>query len=168
MGQSILWHRIDRPGHEAARLSRSGSRWHLACAAVFANGQRPCRLDYVITCDEGWRALSAKVGGWADGRTIDVEISVDRDHRWRINGRKCEAAAGCIDLDLNFSPSTNLLPIRRLDLAAGCEAAVTAAWLRFPDFNLEPLDQLYRRLDAATYRYESAGVSPDLFASPVP
>lgn len=65
--------------------------------------------------------------------------------------------AGCIDLDLNFSPSTNLLPIRRLGLAVGQEAAARAAWLRFPSFTLEPLDQRYRRIDAATYRYESAG-----------
>ena len=64
---------------------------------------------------------------------------------------------GCIDLDLNFSPSTNLLPIRRLDLAIGTEAKVRAAWLRFPDFTLEPLDQLYRRTDLASYRYESGG-----------
>jgi hypothetical protein len=65
--------------------------------------------------------------------------------------------AGCIDLDLNFSPSTNLLPIRRLDLAIGQEAEVQAAWLRFPSFTLERLEQLYRRIDVATYRYESAG-----------
>ena len=62
-----------------------------------------------------------------------------------------------IDLDLNFSPSTNLLPIRRLGLVVGQEAAVQAAWLRFPSFTLEPLAQRYRRLDATTYRYESAG-----------
>lgn len=65
--------------------------------------------------------------------------------------------AGCVDLDLNFSPSTNLLPIRRLELAVGQRTEVKAAWLRFPSFTLEPLDQLYRRIDAAVYRYESAG-----------
>ena len=65
--------------------------------------------------------------------------------------------AGCIDLDLNFSPSTNRLPIRRLGLAIGQEAQVRAAWLRFPSFTLEPLEQIYRRLNATTYRYESAG-----------
>jgi uncharacterized protein len=58
---------------------------------------------------------------------------------------------------LNFSPSTNLLPIRRLGLALGQEAEVKAAWLRFPSFTLEPLVQRYRRIDAAAYRYESAG-----------
>jgi len=64
---------------------------------------------------------------------------------------------GAIDLDLNFSPSTNSLPIRRLGLAVLHEAEVQAAWHRFPSFTLEPLTQRYRRLDATTYRYESAG-----------
>ena len=65
--------------------------------------------------------------------------------------------AGCVDLDLNFSPSTNLLPICRLELAVGQEMEVRAAWLRFPSFRLEPLVQLYRRIDEMSYRYESAG-----------
>ncbi len=64
---------------------------------------------------------------------------------------------GCIDLDLNFSPSTNLLPIRRLALTVGETADVRAAWLRFPSFKLEPLPQQYRRIGETTYRYESAG-----------
>jgi len=34
---------------------------------------------------------------------------------------------------------------------------VTAAWLRFPDFTIEPLKQLYRRIDVSTYWYENAG-----------
>ena len=62
-----------------------------------------------------------------------------------------------VDIDLNFSPSTNLLPIRRLGLAVGAEAPVTAAWLRFPSFALEPLAQTYRRLSIGAYRYESGG-----------
>ena len=64
---------------------------------------------------------------------------------------------GCDDLDLNFSPSTNALPIRRLGLAVGQAAEVRAAWLRFPSFALEPLEQVYRRTGDAIYRYESAG-----------
>jgi hypothetical protein len=36
---------------------------------------------------------------------------------------------------------------------------VLAAWLRFPSFKLEPLEQTYRRIDKSTYQYESAGGS---------
>lgn len=65
--------------------------------------------------------------------------------------------AGCTDIDLNFSPSTNLLPIRRLGLAIGEEKAIIAAWLRFPGFHIEPLQQSYRRLSQDSYRYQSGG-----------
>ncbi len=54
-------------------------------------------------------------------------------------------------------PTTNLLPICRLDLAIGQEAAATAAWLCFPGFTLEPPEQRYRRIASATYRYTNAG-----------
>ena len=46
---------------------------------------------------------------------------------------------GCVDLDLNFIPSTTLLPVRRLGLAIGQSAEVQAAWLRFPGFTLVPI-----------------------------
>ena len=125
--------------------------------ALFAHDEQPCRLDYLVVCDADWQTLSGKVSGWIGTETIEIDLSVDSAHRWRLNGKECPEVAGCIDLDLNFSPSTNLLPIRRLNLAVGQEAVVRAAWLRFPGFTLEPLEQLYRRVDATTYRYESAG-----------
>ncbi len=154
---AVLWRRLDRPGHESARLVLHDSFWHLAGTAVFAHDQQPCRLDYLVVCDPGWQTVSGKVAGWVGGETIQVELSVDAARRWRLNGTECPQVAGCIDLDLNFSPSTNLLPIRRLDLGIGKGAEVRAAWLRFPSFTLEPLDQRYHRTDVATYRYESAG-----------
>jgi hypothetical protein len=90
---------------------------------------------------------------------VEVSIAVGPHQHWELNGAAQPQAAGCIDLDLNFSPATNLLPIRRLDLGIGQSAEVKAAWLRFPGFELQPLQQRYHRLDAATYRYESAGGS---------
>jgi uncharacterized protein len=64
--------------------------------------------------------------------------------------------AGCLDVDLSFSPATNLLPIRRLALQPGQSAPVRAAWVGFPGFGIEPLDQVYRRVSETSYRYEAA------------
>jgi uncharacterized protein len=154
---TILWRRLDQPGHEAARLTWQGSLWHLAGAAVFAHDRQPCRLDYLVVCDSRWQTVSARILGWVGTKDIKVELSVDSAGKWRLNRMECPEVGGCVDVDINFSPSTNLLPIRRLNLGVGREAKVRAAWLRFPGFNLEPLEQLYRRIDDATYRYESAG-----------
>ncbi len=156
METSILWRRLDRPGHEWARLVSQGSDRHLLGAAVFLHEGRPCRLSYKVLCDSDWRTLSAGVSGWVGEEKVEIELSVDSES-WSLNGRTIEAVKNCVDLDLNFSPSTNLLPIRRLRLDIGQEAAVRAAWLRFPSFRLEPLDQVYHRTGPSTYRYESAG-----------
>jgi hypothetical protein len=95
------------------------------------------------------------VSGWYGDEDINLELSVDAHHRWQVNGVTKPIVDGCIDLDLNFSPSTNLLPIRRLNLQIGRQAEVTAAWLRFPSFELEPLSQTYERLGEFKYRYSS-------------
>jgi hypothetical protein len=128
----------------------------LAGTAVFVSDGQACCLDYSVVADLGWRTLAGRVTGWVGPDRVAVEVTAGAG-RWRLKGCDCPAVAGCIDLDLNFSPSTNLLPIRRLGLAVGAEASVRAAWLRFPSFALEPLDQLYRRSGETSYRYESAG-----------
>lgn len=153
----ILWRRLDRPGHEGCRVAPLGPGWVLEGAALFADEGQPCRLDYTVTCDPAWRTVSGRVSGWVGRQSIDVRVDVDGAGGWRLDGREVPEVAGCTDLDLNFSPSTNLLPIRRLSLPVGAYAEVRAAWLRFPSFRLEPLDQVYRRTAPGTYRYESAG-----------
>ncbi len=158
INQTILWRRLDEPGHEFAQLFFEDPVWRLSGTTVFAFGRqerRPVRLDYVVECDEDWQTRSAIVTGWVGNETIRAEVSVDAARRWRLNGVSVPAVEGCVDIDLSFSPSTNLLPIRRLRLNVGDEVAATAAWLRFPDFKLEPLDQSYRRIGGGAYRYES-------------
>ena len=108
-------------------------------------------------CEENWNTMGARVSGWVADMAVDVGLVVDREHRWRLNGIEQPTVTGCIDVDLNFSPSTNLLPIRRLNLAVGQKTAVKAAWLKFPSFELESLSQVYSRIDESTYRYESGG-----------
>ena len=159
LAKDILWRRLDEPGHESARLFFVGDSWHLQGTAVFIHSQLPCRLDYQIVCDARWHTQFGKVAGWVGNQLIDIELAVSSDQRWTLNGKESPEVAGCVDLDLNFSPSTNLLPIRRLNLVVGEEMEVRAAWLRFPSFKLEPLSQLYRCIEETRYRYESGGGS---------
>ncbi|HEX2254188.1 MAG TPA: putative glycolipid-binding domain-containing protein [Thermoanaerobaculia bacterium] len=152
----VLWRRLDLPGHEAARLERLGAGWRLAGTAVLAHDGQPCRLDYEVRCDESWRTRSTTVRGWIGERTVAITLAAGAGGVWHRDGCEQGAVAGCLDVDLGFSPATNLLPIRRLGLAVGERSPVRAAWLRFPSLALEPLDQTYHRLAERSWRYESA------------
>jgi Uncharacterized protein conserved in bacteria len=165
---SILWRRLDGPGHESARIFSQDRSWQLEGTAVFASDGLPCRLDYQIVCNFAWQTASARVHGWVGEKTIAIDISVDPARHWIMNGLEIPLVSGCMDLDLNFSPVTNMIPIRRLDLEIGQSADVKAAWLRFSEFTLEPLDQIYRRVGPAAYRYESGdgSFSADLAVTP--
>jgi hypothetical protein len=154
---AMLWRRLDQPGHDAARLVFHDAQWHLTGTAVFVEALEPCRLDYRVACDASWRTTAASVAGWLGNRAIGIELRTDGAGRWRLNDADCPVVAGCLDLDLSFTPATNLLPIRRLELPIGETAAVRSAWLTFPALTLEPLDQVYRRTHATTYAYESDG-----------
>jgi len=151
----VLWRRLDRPGHEAARLVFHAPLWQLTGTAVFGEGGRPCRLEYHLVCDSRWNTLHALVAGWYGSRRVSCDVRADVRREWHLNDRACPAVAGSVDLDLAFSPATNLIAIRRLALGPGDGATVRAAWLTFPELMLEPLEQTYRRTGATTYHYEA-------------
>jgi hypothetical protein len=124
---------------------------------VFEHEGVPCRVEYLVACSSGWQTLHAKIAGWIGTKCVRLDVVSDSHHRWRLNGQECAAVDGCIDLDLEFSPATNVLPIRRLELPVGGRADLTSAWLRFPELTLEPLVQVYRHVSDHTYQYEALG-----------
>ena len=152
---SILWGRVDTKGHEAARVYRDDDGWYLDGAAIFLHDGAPCRLEYLIECDLEWRTMSASIDGWVGDDVIELELLVSEGGIWSLNDEEIKDVGGCVDIDLNFGPITNLLPLRRLELKPGESKSVSAAWLRFPTFDLERLDQTYTRLDDSTVKYES-------------
>ncbi|MBA3342637.1 MAG: putative glycolipid-binding domain-containing protein [Gemmatimonadaceae bacterium] len=154
--ESILWKRLDAPGHEIGELRQTANGWQLRGAAVFAHAGQPCRLEYDIRCDPDWRTELVTVIGNVGDTDVAIELLRNPAGEWAVRGSKVWELTDCDDVDLNFSPSTNTLPVRRLALAVGESARVRAAWVRFPEFNIEPLEQVYTRTGAETYRYESA------------
>jgi hypothetical protein len=153
---TVLWRRLDEPGHDSARLAFESPHWRITGAAIFIRDRRPCRLDYAVVCDSDWRTESATVAGWIGDDVVDIELIVGPTGTWRMNGMECPAVRGCIDVDLHFTPATNTLPIRRLEPAVGRESLVRAAWLT-PELSMEPLEQVYARRGPTTFGYQSDG-----------
>ena len=165
-GRPILWRRLDVPGHDAATFREVKGGAELRGLAVFQDeGGPPTALHYVVRCDTGWRTTEASIDGWCGAQP--VELRLRRDHRgdWTLNGATCPAVAGCEDLDLSFTPATNLLPLRRLDLPVGRGAEVRSAWLEWPAAGLTPLVQRYARRSITEYDYEADLPNADKFVA---
>jgi hypothetical protein len=155
---TILWRRLDLTGHETMRLDRdpaggAAAPIRLRGAAVFTGGARPALLQYVIACTDAWQTRRLELTGWIGGRDVSLLIEAPGDGRWLLDDVAQPAVAGCLDLDLAFSAATNTISLRRLNLAVGQSAEVTSAWLTFPDLQLQPLTQTYRRRDESHYVY---------------
>ena len=146
MKTGIQWHRLDVPGCESALLEKITSGWRLSGFAVFQDEHQNCGLGYTIDCDEYWRTQVVKVYGHIGISQRNYEIEVT-EGTWCINGTEHPQTEGCIDIDMGFSPSTNLLPIRRLSLDEGESAKIKVAWLLFPSMSLVPSEQIYTRMN---------------------
>lgn len=152
--QTILWRRLDVPGHDACGLWKMDECWRLEGTAVFAFEGRPCHLAYAIECDAAWITRSARVTGWIGREAVDLTIAVTGGY-WQLNGIDQQQVAGCMDVDLGFTPATNLIALCRLALQIDEEADAPAAWLSFPELEFVRLRQHYRRIDENRYEYAS-------------
>lgn len=156
-GETILWRRLDLPGHEIATILPDADGWRIEGVAIVVESARPCRIEYDIRCDAQWKTRRCVIRGQVGEQRVSLDVERSSSGVWSIGGAEMPALEGCDDIDLGFSPATNLLPIRRLALPIGGQSIVRAAWIRFPELTAEVLEQTYTRMSADRYLYESAG-----------
>jgi hypothetical protein len=166
---SILWRRLDAPGHDACRLERNATAWQLDGAAVF-------RLEDQRIAQLHWHAQWGTVRGWLGSAAVDLSIARDARGHWKLNDEAVPDLSHCVDLDLGFTPATNLLQLRRLNLAEGEGADAPAAWVDLEGGVLSELVQRYERTASDQYAYEAKrfdyaamlGVTSDCFVRDYP
>ena len=152
---TISWRRLEPAGREASTVSETVAGWRINGVAEFREANAPTCLAYVIRCGPHWETLSCDITGFIGEEAVAVLVDRDATGTWTVNGAQSPVVSGCVDIDLAFSPITNLLPIRRLNLRTGEMARVRAAWLTYPELTLQALDQTYTRLASDRYLYES-------------
>jgi len=155
----VMWSCSAYPSLERLVVSRSesGGGQQLTGHALVALAGEQFDIAYQIEVDAYWRTESARIT--IDGsQQMSIAVSAEGGGNWQISGAETEPDTDLrdvLDIDLGFTPATNLLPIRRLDLAVGESAPVSALWLQFPSLAFARLDQRYTRLTPDRYRYES-------------
>jgi len=110
-------------------------------------------LDYRLVLDRAWRLREAGLRT-AAGRTL--QLTSDGAGLWTVNGHAEAALARCVDIDIEATPFTNTLPIRRLAPAAGRAEAIDVAYVSVPSLSVEPRPQRYTAIEPGSrYRFES-------------
>ena len=141
---SMLWRRLDMPGHDACRLEQEAFGWRLQGTAVFRLGGQPAHLAYAVTCGNGWKTVSGHVSGVIGARAVEHLITRERE-LWRLDGEAVPGLERLDDLDLSFTPATNLLQLKRAVLPIGQAVRLPAAWLNLETGALTALEQIYER-----------------------
>ena len=141
---TITWRALDREGQDTCRLARADHGWLLIGHARFHDEDGHAALDYVIRCTEDWMTLDADIAGHHGDREVRLHIE-HRHAGWHVNDTAQTGLDGATDIDLSFTPATNLMPLRRLAKQVGDTLTTRAAWLRHTDATLAPLDQTYKR-----------------------
>ncbi len=150
MGQRRRWRRLDVPGVEDFR--EDGRVFE---GKVEVDGLPAWEASYRVRFDDSWATVRAEASVRHVGGTRTCAVRREPSDLWFDGDREIESCRGALDVDLGLTPSTNISAIRRLGLAVGARAELTAAWVRFPELTVEPLPQRYTRLGDRAYLYES-------------
>ena len=157
----ILWQGLIAPSMERFIATATGHGFELSGLILQAHEDTPYVARYLIEVDARWRTRRVEVE-LEDGGRRTVSLTADGEGHWSRDSQHLADIDNCLDVDLEWSPSTNTLPIRRLAPAIGQSKDVRAAWVRFPSLEVKRLDQTYECLDDRRYRYRSGRFSADL------
>lgn len=119
-------------------------------------------LHYRLKVDSTWRTRAVHLQT-TSGHVLDLESNGQGS--WVENGTPRPDLQGCIDVDIQATPLTNTLPIRRLEWLPGQEVEIRLCYIALPDLKASPKDQRYTALTPGSlYRFESleSGFTADL------
>ena len=154
--RTLMWRRDwDGNSMEQATFRRGEDGIEIAGTVLLAEKGIPLRVDYRVQCDAGWNTRRVEVSQDFQGTTRSLTLLHDGAGNWRLNGTAAPDLAGCTDIDLGVSPSTNALPVNRLRPAIGATGEIRAAWVRFPELTVTAAPQAYDRLEERRYRYRN-------------
>lgn len=112
----------------------------------------PCRIEYSVLVDRQWRARHVTSTIVTPAGTRKIEIQSRSNDGWDLDGVSAPYLDGCDDVDLGWSPATNTIPIRRLELDVGESARICAAWIRFPELDVVRNEQSYTRVSSNRWK----------------
>jgi hypothetical protein len=154
----VAWREQDSGASHVCSLRSEEGGFELAGGGTARLADGSVEVRFTVRVDGSWatRETSVRVGNRSTG------LRADGLGGWSVDGTGRADLHGCTDVDLEFTPATNTLPIRRLLLEPGQSAEIEAAWVRVPSLEVERSVQRYERLGERRYRYSSGDFAAEL------
>lgn len=152
--RSLRWRPVEGVGleHLTLRSTPDGLRAEAVVVGERGGGE-PYGVSYAIDCNPDFAVTAVTIAA-TDGRRVFLER---RDGVWRdVFGEHLAAFDGCIDIDLQGSPFTNTLPIRRERWEIGQSRTFAMLYIPFDDFVPTIDRQTYTCLAPRLFRYQAA------------
>jgi hypothetical protein len=159
---TVLWRDLRDGGLDRCRLEAGPAGLRLEGTALTAAFGAPLEVRYLIGTEPAGRTRTVELE--LDGARH--ELRADDAEEWSLDGRDLPEVRGCLDVDLEVTPATNTLPIRRLGLDPGGAATLRVAWVRFPGLEVVLSEQRYERLAADRWRYRAGSFEAELRVDP--
>lgn len=129
----VLWHDGTGEGYDRCVLRPAGDGAELSGTAVLSRQGPGVTADYRLYVDRSWRVVDLAVRMRGPAQDLRLRLTAAEPGRWARDGVPQPGLAGCLDVDLDFTP-VGLTPlIRRLALAAGERRDLDVVTVRSPE-----------------------------------
>jgi uncharacterized protein len=171
MATDVGWTALRWAGLEHVIVSADPEGWRADGHMVLAEEQLTS-VAYQVRCDAGFCVTGLTISVTVAAGETRLALAADSAGHWLANDQPRPDLDGCVDIDINCTPLTNTLPIRRLDFSAGQPHDLDVVYVSVPELSVQPVRQRYTLLtqdepgdgerDEAVYRYESGSFRADL------
>jgi hypothetical protein len=155
MQTEIFWESGEYDSTEKCQWTHTGSRSEIRSAVDVKQDGTLHRVEYHIKTNENGETLYFHVANRHDNLIEHFIFESDGKGNWQSNHRSMDDFKGCIDIDMPITPSTNSLPIHRLNLPVGGEEVIQVLYVDILSNKLTPVKQKYTRLSDHEYKYEN-------------
>lgn len=156
--KELLWRSLASPGVEHVRIDESHPEWTVFDSMFFRAHEKDVRRGgYTLIIDKVWRVLELRIMAETQpGNMIAQHLLASGDGAWTdADERRIPSLDGCIEVDIAWTPLTNTLPVRRLDLQGNEPQEIDVVYVSMPDLGISRVRQRYTRLGDHRVRYES-------------
>jgi uncharacterized protein len=154
-GRLLVWQWLSEPGIEQVRVESDAAGVRAQSRALGVWDEVPSRAAYRLTLDADWR-FRLLDAAWSDSEGIRrVRLWRNQDGGWHDTRGPRPDLDGCEHIDVNWTPLTNTLPIRRIGLAPGEAREISVVYVPVPSLEIQAVPQRYTRLDERRWCFES-------------